>query len=260
MTKQNHPFHLVTPRPWPFLLSFRIFNNLVIIIIYFHSRGSCCFTSFPTTIFILILWWRDTTRESTFQGCHSKAVQKIMRSGIILFIISEVLFFVSFFWAFFHSSLAPSAEIGQIWPPINIEVFNPYEIPLLNTVILITSGFTITWSHHSILNNIFKERKKRLFITISLGITFTSLQIFEYFESKFTIADSVYGATFFISTGFHGLHVIIGRSFLLVCYIRLKCLHFSKRHHFGFEAASWYWHFVDVVWLFLYISIYWWSY
>lgn len=260
MTKQNHPFHLVSHRPWPFFISIRIFNNLLITIAWIHSTNYYLILTIPCTLLCIFQWWRDIIRESTFQGHHSLPVQKLIRSGIILFIISEIFFFISFFWAYFHSSLSPSIEIGQLWPPYNIHTFNPYEIPLLNTSILITSGLTITWSHHSILNNLFKERSKRLTITIFLGFTFTLLQIYEYIESKFTIADSVYGSSFFISTGFHGLHVIIGTLFLLICLCRLKHLHFSPLHHFNFEAASWYWHFVDVVWLFLYISIYWWRY
>lgn len=260
MNKQNHPFHIVTPRPWPLIISLSIFNNLLITVRWFHSINYWTWSTFPCTLLCALQWWRDIIRESTFQGCHSINVQKIIRSGIILFIISEIFFFISFFWAFFHSSLSPNVEIGQLWPPYNIEPFRPYEIPLLNTIILVSSGFTITWSHHSILNNIFSERIKSLKITILLGSLFTSLQIYEYFEAKFTIADSIYGSTFFVSTGFHGIHVIIGTSFLLVCISRLNSLHFSKCHHFGFEAAAWYWHFVDVVWLFLYISVYWWTY
>lgn len=259
MTKQNHPFHLVTPRPWPFLLSLRIFNRLVITIWIFNS-GRQCLWWLPCPILCIYQWLRDIIRESTLQGWHTFYVQKIIRFGIILFIISEIFFFISFFWAYFHASLSPRIEIGQLWPPSNIYPFNPLEIPLINTVILISSGLTVTWTHHSILNNLLKDRKISLSITIFLGFLFTSLQIFEYFEAKFTISDSIYGSTFFVATGFHGLHVIIGSTFLLVCLLRLKNFHFSRSHHFGFEAAAWYWHFVDVVWLFLYISVYWWSY
>lgn len=170
------------------------------------------------------------------------------------------LIFFSFFWAFFHSALSPNIEIGQLWPPLGIKSFNPLDIPLLNTIILISSGITITWSHHSILNKNFKERTLRLLLTITLGIYFTILQLIEYKEAPFTIADSIYGSTFFIATGFHGLHVIIGTLFLFFTLIRIQYLHFSSLHHFGFEAAAWYWHFVDVVWLFLYLSIYWWRF
>lgn len=206
-----------------------------------------------------IQWWRDVSREAAFQGHHSIEVETNMRLGIVLFIASEVLFFVSFFWAFFHSRLAPSIEIGILWPPKNIRAFNPFQIPLLNTVILLSSGVSVTWAHHRIIENNHSQAKKGLFITVILGLYFTALQAFEYIEASFSFADSVYGSTFFIATGFHGLHVIIGTTFLGVCLVRLLSCQFSYKHHFGFEAAAWYWHFVDVVWLFLYITIYWWG-
>lgn len=264
MTKQlihyNHPFHLVSFSPWPIIISFSLFNNLISIVGWFHKINLIIFLSIPCTLICMYQWWRDITRERTFQGSHTLNVYLGLRLGIILFIISEIFFFISFFWAYFHSSLAPSIEIGQLWPPLGIKPFNPFDIPLINTIILISSGITVTWAHHSILNKNFLERYKSLSLTVILGIYFTLLQLIEYIESPFTISDSIYGSTFFIATGFHGLHVIIGTLFLLVCLYRLNLLHFSKTHHFGFEAAAWYWHFVDVVWLFLYISIYWWRY
>lgn len=262
MTKihQNHPFHLVSVRPWPIIISLRLFNNLISTIIWFYKINYFILLSIPCTLICIYQWWRDVTRESTYQGSHTLFVYKGLRLGIILFIISEIFFFISFFWAYFHSSLAPSIEIGQLWPPIGIKPFNPFDIPLINTIILISSGISVTWTHHSILNKNFSERYKRLILTIILGIYFTLLQLIEYLESPFTISDSIYGSTFFIATGFHGLHVIIGTLFLLICFYRINLLHFSKFHHFGFEAAAWYWHFVDVIWLFLYISIYWWRY
>lgn len=257
---QNHPFHLVTPRPWPILISFRLFNNLIRIIRWFHNFNYSIILTIPSTLLCIFQWWRDIIREATYQGLHTSIVYNNIQKGIILFIISEILFFFSFFWAYFHSSLAPRIEIGQLWPPLGIKPFDPIDIPLLNTIVLISSGLTITWSHYSILNIKFLERKKRLIITILLGIYFTTLQLFEYNEAPFTIADSIYGSTFFITTGFHGLHVIIGSIFLFIIFIRLKKNHFRSTHHFGFEAATWYWHFVDIVWLFLYISIYWWRF
>lgn len=260
MTNQNHPFHLVSVRPWPILISLRIFNNLICTIAWFHKIDYIIFITFPPTLLCIYQWWRDVTREATYIGCHTHNVYKGIRLGIILFIISEIFFFISFFWAFFHSSLSPRIELGQLWPPCGIKPFNPFDIPLLNTIILVSSGLTITWSHHALLTNNFLERKNSLSITIFLGIYFTCLQLLEYIEAPFTIADSIYGSTFFIATGFHGLHVIIGTLFLLFSLIRIKNLHFSSLHHFGFEAATWYWHFVDVVWLFLFISIYWWRY
>lgn len=262
MTKinQNHTFHLVSISPWPIIISFSLFNNLISIIIWFHKINYLILISIPCTFLCIYQWWRDVIRESTFQGSHTLLVFKGLRIGIILFIISEIFFFISFFWAYFHSSLAPSIEIGQLWPPQGIKPFNPFDIPLINTIILISSGITITWSHHSILNKNFFERNKRLILTVILGLYFTLLQIIEYYESPFSMADSIYGSSFFIATGFHGLHVIIGTIFLFICLLRINYLHFSKTHHFGFEAAAWYWHFVDVIWLFLYISIYWWRY
>lgn len=256
----NHPFHIVTPRPWPFLISLRLINNLISITRWFHNLNYFIITSIPATFLCSFLWWRDVIREATFIGLHTKSVYSIIRIGIILFIISEIIFFFSFFWAFFHSTLSPRIELGQIWPPYGIKPFNPFDIPLINSIILISSGLTITWSHYSLININFKERIQRLILTIILGIYFTSLQLIEYKEAPFTIADSIYGSTFFITTGFHGLHVIIGTLFLISCSFRIKNLHFSKTHHFGFEAAAWYWHFIDVVWLILFISIYWWRF
>nr|YP_010872945.1 cytochrome c oxidase subunit III [Pheidole flaveria]WGV34141.1 cytochrome c oxidase subunit III [Pheidole flaveria] len=260
MAKHNHPFHLVTTSPWPIIISLNIFNNLISTVSWFHNMNYNLLLTIPCTLMCMYQWWRDVTREATFQGIHTFNVYLGMRLGMILFIISEILFFFSFFWAYFHSSLAPSMEIGQLWPPMGIKPFNPFDIPLMNTIILISSGLTVTWSHHAMLNNNLKESMKSLLLTIGLGIYFTTLQVIEYIEAPFTIADSIYGSTFFIATGFHGLHVIIGTLFLFFCYIRLSSLHFSATHHFGFEAAAWYWHFVDVVWLFLYISIYWWGF
>lgn len=260
LTTLNHPFHLVSISPWPVIISLSLINNLIIVISWFHKFNYIILLTIPCTLICIFQWWRDVIRESTLQGSHTSKVYHGIRLGIILFILSEVLFFFSFFWAYFHSSLSPSIEIGQSWPPLGIIPFNPFDIPLLNTIILISSGLTITWSHHSILNNNFKERFLRLIITIFLGIYFSLLQLIEYIEAPFTISDSVYGSTFFIATGFHGLHVIIGTLFLITILIRIYSLHFSSNHHFGFEAAAWYWHFVDVVWLFLYISIYWWRF
>nr|YP_010988528.1 cytochrome c oxidase subunit III [Medeopteryx alacauda]WOR80672.1 cytochrome c oxidase subunit 3 [Medeopteryx alacauda] len=260
MLNKNHTFHLVEISPWPILGAFSSMTLLVGIIKWFHLYetnlfllGSIC------TLLVMYQWWRDISREGSFQGLHTFSVVKGLRWGMILFITSEVLFFVSFFWSFFHSSLSPSIEIGMLWPPKGIIPFNPIQIPLLNTLILISSGITVTWAHHSLMENNYKQAIYSLILTIILGIYFSILQGFEYLESTFTIADSVYGSSFFMATGFHGIHVIIGTTFLTVCLFRQLKNHFSANHHFGFEAAAWYWHFVDVVWLFLYISIYWWG-
>nr|APX39731.1 cytochrome c oxidase subunit 3 [Podagrica fuscicornis] len=257
---KNHPFHLVDISPWPILGAISAFSFMMGLIKWFHLYSN---NLFIMSVFLMILvmfqWWRDITREGTFQGLHTLSVTKGLRWGMILFITSEIFFFLSFFWGFFHSSLAPSIELGMLWPPKGIIPFNPLEIPLLNTIILLTSGLTVTWAHHSLMENNYTQSMQSLLLTVILGIYFSILQGFEYLEAPFSISDSVYGSSFFMATGFHGLHVLIGTTFLLICFIRLYFNHFSKTHHFGFEAAAWYWHFVDVVWLFLYISIYWWG-
>nr|APX40647.1 cytochrome c oxidase subunit 3 [Crioceris asparagi] len=257
---QNHPFHLVDQSPWPLLSSFNALAIMMGLIKWFHLYEINLFLiSIFSMMLIMYLWWRDITREGTFLGFHTFKVTLGLRWGMILFIVSEIFFFISFFWGFFHSSLAPSIELGVTWPPNEIMTFNPMEIPLLNTLILLTSGLTVTWAHHSLMENNYSQTIQGLAMTVLLGIYFTILQGYEYMEAPFTIADSIYGASFFMATGFHGLHVMIGTTFLLVCLIRHFLGHFSSKHHFGFEAAAWYWHFVDVVWLFLYISIYWWG-
>ena len=210
-------------------------------------------------LIVIIQWWRDIRREGAIQGLHTSIVELGLRWGIALFIISEIFFFLRFFWAFFHRRLSPNIEIGSVWPPFGIKVFNPFQVPLLNTVILLSSGIRVTWAHHSLLIGNYSQTKIGLIVTILLGVYFSILQILEYFEASFTFADRIYGSTFFIATGFHGLHVIIGTLFLIVILIRHMKWEFRKDHHFGFEAAAWYWHFVDVVWLFLYIIIYWWG-
>nr|UUG47477.1 cytochrome c oxidase subunit III [Ips hauseri]UUG47490.1 cytochrome c oxidase subunit III [Ips hauseri]UUG47503.1 cytochrome c oxidase subunit III [Ips hauseri] len=258
--KQNHPFHLVDQSPWPLITSFSVFSMLMGTIKWFHLYDNSLFIAgLILTSISSFQWWRDIIREGTFQGHHTLKVVHGLRWGMILFITSEIFFFIAFFWAFFHSSLAPSIELGMNWPPKGISPFNPLEIPLLNTLILLTSGLTITWAHHSLMENNSKQAIQSLTLTVALGFYFSILQAYEYVEAPFSIADSVYGSTFFMTTGLHGLHVLVGSTFLFICLLRMIKNHFSFTHHFGFEAAAWYWHFVDVVWLFLYISIYWWG-
>lgn len=260
MIKRNHSFHLVDYRPWPLTISLGLLTLTSGIVKWFHLYN---IDLFFLGILIICLtayqWWRDVSRERTFQGLHTLSVITGIRWGIILFITSEVFFFISFFWAFFHRRLAPTIEIGLQWPPLGVSPFNPIQVPLLNTLILLARGVTVTWAHHGLIERKFTQSKQGLLLTVILGVYFTILQGMEYWEASFSIADSAYGSTFFIATGFHGLHVIIGTTFLLVCFFRLLRCHFSIEHHFGFEAAAWYWHFVDVVWLFLYITIYWWG-
>lgn len=260
MTTHNHPYHLVEKRPWPIVASTRAILITTGLVKWFHYfNPALLFIGLLGVILTRAQWWRDISREGTLQGLHTLKVSNGLRMGIILFIVSELLFFFSFFWAFFHSRLAPTIELGASWPPSSIDPFNPFQIPLLNTAILLASGVTVTWAHHAITEELHTQAIQSLTLTVLLGLYFTALQAIEYLEAPFTIADSVYGATFFVATGFHGLHVIIGTTFLIICLARQYRAHFSRSHHVGLESAIWYWHFVDVVWLFLYISVYWWG-
>lgn len=260
MTHQTHAYHIVNPSPWPLTGALSALLLTSGLVMWFHFNSVLLLAiGLITNTLTIYQWWRDIVREGTFQGHHTPVVQKGLRYGMILFIVSEVFFFSGFFWAFYHSSLAPTPELGGYWPPAGIIPLNPLEVPLLNTSVLLASGVSITWAHHSLMEGTRKHIIQALFITICLGLYFTLLQASEYYETSFTISDGVYGSTFFIATGFHGLHVIIGSTFLIVCLLRQLKFHFTSNHHFGFEAAAWYWHFVDVVWLFLYVSIYWWG-
>jgi len=260
--EQKHLYHLVDPSPWPILTATSALSMLIGVVMYMHSFSYGFFVAFLGIFSLIVcmgIWWRDVVREATFEGRHSTLVQIGLRYGMALFILSEVCFFVAFFWGFFHSSLSPNVEIGSIWPPEGIVTFNPWQVPFLNTIILLLSGATITWAHHAILGGDRSGALLGLEMTIALAIAFTGLQAYEYIESSFSISDGIYGSTFFMATGFHGFHVIIGTIIIIVMTIRLYYHHFTKEHHFGFEAGAWYWHFVDVVWLFLFATIYWWG-
>jgi len=256
----RHSCHLVDESPWPLLASLAGLSLTSGLLKWFHSYD---FRLFLLALFslglIVFQWWRDVGRERTFIGDHTYLVELGLRWGIILFITSEVFFFLRFFWAFFHSRLAVNVELGRAWPPTGIIRFDPLSVPLLNTVILLSSGLRVTWAHHALIAGHHRQVKRALIITVLLGAYFRFLQGVEYLEARFSFADSAYGATFFLATGFHGVHVLIGTSFLLICLARISAGNFRHSHHFGFEAAAWYWHFVDVVWLFLYLMIYWWG-
>lgn len=260
MKKLYHPYHLVDLRPWPLTSSLGAFFLTRGLVKMFYRRD---FFLLLRGLLILIFsrrqWWRDVSREATLQGLHSKKVLSGIEIGIILFIVSEVMFFFSFFWAFFHSSLSPTGEIGLLWPPSGVSPLDPFSVPLLNTVILLSSGVTVTWTHRALIEKEHLNSVKSLLLTVILGAYFIRIQYIEYCTSTFAIRDSVYGSVFFVTTGFHGLHVIIGTLFLLACWLRLVKGHFRRDHHFGFEARAWYWHFVDVVWLFLFCFVYWWG-
>ncbi len=366
--RNQHPYHLVTASPWPFVVSVSLSGVTIGFALYFHRIIDGFLTmnmGVLSLILVMAFWFRDIVREGTFHGDHTMLVQRGLKIGMILFIISEVCFFVAFFWGFFHSSLAPAIQIGGIWPPKGIQTFNPWEVPLINTIILLTSGVTVTWAHHaaasrnvyfiSVARLLNSYRMRRLFyvfghdrygrlprrvwrwlytkthlvwrstrtmfwlrqmlstsrfesrvntivnklnthlvgaafqtgflaqwrpyavlyysyikrsrhalqlgllLTVSLGLLFTMIQFYEYKHAAFSISDSIYGATFFMTTGFHGLHVIIGTLLLIGCVLRNFSYHFTNSHHVGLETSIWYWHFVDVVWLGLYISIYHWG-
>jgi cytochrome c oxidase subunit 3 len=263
---KHHDYHLVNPSPWPAIGASSVFLLALGGIGYMH--GMSILWVIPGLIgvaYTMAAWWTDVVRESYTD--HTPVVQLHLRYGMILFIASEVMFFVAWFWAFFDASLLAGEEIqvsryaftGGHWPPQGIEVFDPWHLPLLNTLILLTSGTTVTWAHHSLLHNDRQGLLWGLTLTVILGLIFTSVQAYEYAHAPFSFGGSIYGATFFMATGFHGFHVIIGTIFLIVCLLRAYLGQFTPEQHFGFEAAAWYWHFVDVVWLFLFFCVYVWG-
>lgn len=262
--KENelHPFHLVRPSPWPITVSFSLFFFLMGLVKWMHNLDYAqIFLHFGGIglTFAIYNWFRDIVYEATFEGHHTRKVRQGLRMGMSLFILSEVMFFFSFFFAYFHSALSPSVGIGCTWPPKGIETIDPYELPLLNTALLLTSGLTVTWAHKAIIAGNKKESAHALSLTVLLGGIFTYFQLVEYDNATFSITDGIYGSLFYMMTGFHGIHVIIGTLFLGVCLVRLLKNHFTKKTHFGFEAAAWYWHFVDIVWIFLYAVVYIWG-
>jgi cytochrome c oxidase subunit 3 len=268
---KQHDYHLVDPSPWPALGAVSAFVMAVGAITWMHHSLTYASYIFLAGSFGVLLtmagWWRDVIREATYGGYHTRVVQISHRYGMILFIASEVMFFVAWFWAYFNSALFPSDMhqiareqlFGGVWPPKGIETFDPWHLPLLNTLILLTSGTTVTWAHHALLENDRQGLKLGLFCTIVLGATFTCVQAFEYSHAAFHYAGNIYGATFFMATGFHGFHVLVGSIFLIVCLLRAFAGQFKPDQHLGFEFAAWYWHFVDVVWLFLFACIYVWG-
>jgi cytochrome c oxidase subunit 3 len=269
--KVQHDYHLVDPSPWPAIGAVAAFLLAVGAILWMHRYTPAAPYIFAAgalgIAYTMIGWWRDVIREAEHQGHHTRVVQLSHRYGMILFIASEVMFFVAWFWAYFNTALFPNDAVqvlreqftGGVWPPKGIETFDPWHLPLLNTLILLTSGTTVTWAHHALLEGDRKGLKQGLALTIALGLAFTCVQAYEYSHAAFGFKGNIYGATFFMATGFHGAHVIIGTIFLTVCLIRAMRGHFSPTQHLGFEFAAWYWHFVDVVWLFLFACIYVWG-
>ncbi len=256
----GHDYHLVDPSPWPALGAIGALMLTAGMVIFMHDGGGwLAVIGGLVLLYTMFLWWRDVIREGEYEGDHTPVVQIGLRYGMVLFIASEVMFFVAWFWAFFNASLAPTEQIGGVWPPVGIEAFDPWHLPFVNTLILLTSGTTVTWAHHALRENDRKGLIQGLWLTVALGALFTSVQAYEYIHAPFTFSGGIYGSTFFMATGFHGAHVIIGTIFLMVCLLRAYRGHFKPEQHFGFEAAAWYWHFVDVVWLFLFSCIYWWG-
>src|SRR5499425_3837433 len=277
--KPHHDYHLVNPSPWPAVGATSAFVAAVGAILWMHQMV----TYAPLVLgagaigiaYTMIGWWRDVIHEAEVEGDHTRVVQISHRYGMILFIASEVMFFVAWFWAYFNTALFPADIVNQAgevignvqrtdvlggqWPPKGIETFDPWHLPLLNTLILLTSGTTVTWAHHALLENDRQGLKWGLICTILLGLTFTCVQAYEYSHAHFHFSGNIYGATFFMATGFHGAHVIIGSTFLIVCLIRAQLGQFTPKQHLGFEFCAWYWHFVDVVWLFLFACIYVWG-
>lgn len=272
---KKHDYHLVDPSPWPFIGSVSALILAVGFITFIRGMpiaglqiGGLVFgIGVIGVLYTMAAWWVDVVKEAQ-AGDHTRVVQLHHRYGMIMFIASEVMFFVAWFWAYFDVALFPGEAIqferaeltGGVWPPEGIQTFNPWHLPLFGTLILLTSGTTVTWAHHAMIENDRQSVKWGLWLTVLLGLAFTCVQAYEYITAYFGFSGHIYGATFFMATGFHGAHVIIGTIFLAVCLWRVYLGHFTPKQHLGFEFAAWYWHFVDVVWIFLFASIYVWGY
>ena len=267
---QKHPYHLVDPSPWPLVTAFSALLMAWGGIVYMHQEQSFTFVIGSIAVVLSsVFWWRDVVKESQSGIYHNKVVQIGLRYGMLLFIASEVMFFAAWFWAFFDVAFYPGSNspeltgriesLGGVFPPEEIELINPFGIPLLNTLILLASGGTVTWAHHALKVGDKRNFMIFLLLTVILGAIFTGFQVLEYMHAEFSIDEGIYPSTFYMATGFHGAHVLIGSVFLLVCFFRGLRGQFKPEKHLGFEFAAWYWHFVDVVWLFLFAFVYWWA-
>ena len=259
----KQPYHLVDPSPWPIIGALGGFLTLLgIILVAHYSSFVVLVIGLVIVLTVMFFWWRDVIRESRTPGLHTPLVRLGLRYGMMFFITSEVMFFVGFFWAYFNYALFPEnvAVTGTtvaMWPPEGVTTFDPFHLPFLTTMILLLSGTTITWAHHSLIEGDRKGLLWGLALTFLLGMSFTFFQVIEYSDAPFHFTGGVFPSVFFLATGFHGFHVIVGTIFLIVCWFRARDGQFTPERHFGFEAAAWYWHFVDVVWLFLFVAIYW---
>lgn len=277
---KHHDYHIIDPSPWPLIGSIGalvmafggigymryLSGDSMLLFGMDFAQPWVFFVGILIVLYTMVCWWGDTIKEA-HEGHHTRVVSLHLRYGMMMFIASEVMFFLAWFWAFFDASLFPGEAqqylrtefTGGQWPPEGIEVLDPLHLPLYNTIILLLSGTTVTWAHHALLHGDRKGLVRGLILTVLLGVLFSAVQAYEYAHAPFDFSGSIYGATFFMATGFHGFHVIIGTIFLLVCLVRAMRGDFTPKQHFGFEAAAWYWHFVDVVWLFLFFSVYVWA-
>ncbi|QDC08933.1 cytochrome c oxidase subunit 3 [Oceanicola sp. D3] len=269
--EKNHDYHILNPSIWPFAGAVAAFVMLFGAVQWMspqveNNQPWIFLLGFVGVLYVMFAWWSEVVDESQV-GDHTPVVAIGLRYGFILFIMSEVMFFAAWFWSFFKHAMYPmNPDIDQapavdgVWPPVGIETFDPWHLPLINTLILLCSGMAATWAHHALVHeNNRKAMAEGLVLAVVLGLIFTVLQAYEYSHAAFGFAGNIYGANFFMATGFHGAHVVIGTIFLFICYLRLRAGHFTQEKHVGFEAAAWYWHFVDVVWLFLFAAVYIWG-
>jgi len=261
-SRVNHLYHLVKPSPWPVLSAGAALVFLSALAGSMHSvKYGFFFLNYGLGLLLIcaLFWFQDIIVEGTYVGLHTKIVRAGLKRGFIYFLVSEVMLFFGFFWAFFHSALSPAIAVGTVWPPKGISIIETFYVPTINTALLIVSGFTITWAHRGFAIGSFLESLDSIFLTLMLGIIFIYFQAKEYYISNFNLSDGVFSSTFFMLTGLHGLHVIVGASFIIVCTIRLCLNHFLKKHYLGFVCAIWYWHFVDAVWIVLFLALYTWG-
>ena len=262
--EKNHDYHILNPSLWPLLGAIAGFFMLFGAVLYFHGSGPwLLLAGFVGVLYVMFGWWAETVSEN-YVGDHTPVVLIGLRYGFILFIMSEIMFFSAWFWSFFKHAMYPMGEMSPIvdgvWPPVGIETFDPWHLPLINTLILLCSGAAATWAHHALVHEENRnDMKWGLIVAIALGALFTVFQAYEYSHASFGFSGNIYGANFFMATGFHGFHVLVGTIFLFICLMRVMRGHFTANNHLGFEAAAWYWHFVDVVWLFLFAAVYIWG-
>lgn len=259
---QLYPFHIVIPSPWPLIVSLSLLSLALSLGLTMHGyigNINLVYLSLFVLTCSACFWFRDIIAEATYLGNHTIAVRKGINIGFLLFVLSEVLIFAGLFWAYFHIAISPDILLGSCWPPVGIEAIKPTELPLLNTIILLSSGATITYSHHALINRDRSKALSGLLITFWLIVIFVACQYIEYTNATFTITDGVYGSVFYAGTGLHFLHMVMLIIMLGICYWRIRNYHLTSNHHVGYETTVLYCHVLDVIWLFLYICLYWWA-